>query len=44
MQKYRRVHAQESTRLLPPARGCLNFFGQGSILFLHSSSDSIYHA
>ena len=29
---YRRVHARESTRLrcAPAARGCLNFFGQGS--------------
>ena len=31
MIKYRRVHAQESMRLYPRARGCLDFFGQGSM-------------
>ena len=31
---YRRVHAREITRLCPLARGCPNFFGQGS-MFVH---------
>ena len=31
MANYRHVKARETTRLYPLARGCLNFFDQGSI-------------
>ena len=42
--KHRRVHARQITRPVPRARGCLNFFGQGSIYHMYRGQKKIENA